>query len=518
MFKKYKKLTKKTNKNNIDLELNVDHEEVITSCLEKTEKRFKEIFTNCSDVIFQSYAIENKHFLLIYVEGFIDKMMLNENVLENILQSDQENPSIKQALPIGQVKTETHLLLIIDELLSGSAILLQEGFQEAIILGIKAFHTRDVSESQNEPVIRGPREAFTEEIGSNISLVRRIIRSPRLKVEGMKIGTLTQTDVNILYVEGIINPYLIEEVRERLSRIRIDGVLETAYIEEFIEDDSFSPFPQIQYTERPDMASLYLLRGKIAVLVNGTPNVLIVPTTLSSLIQAPEDYYERALYSSAIRLVRVIFFLVSLVLPPLYIAITTFHPEMLPTELLISISGAREGVPFPALIEALIMELAFEILREAGIRLPRQVGPAVSIVGALVIGQAAIQAQIVSPLMVIIVATTAIASFAVPAYNLSYALRILKYFLMFISAIFGLFGIIWAFLLVSIHLCRLKSFGIPYLAGIAPFIAKDQKDNLIRTPHWSLTERPLANKPVDATGQPKSNKLKQFYFQLQEEE
>lgn len=347
MFKKNKKITKELNINNIDFELNIDPEERISSSLDQTEKRMKTVFNNCSDIIFQHYSTNNNQILLIYVQGFIDQMMLNENVLEIILQDKSGNVGIQQSLPIGEAKKETHLLKIIDSLLSGDTILFQENSAKAVILGIKSFHARSIAESENEPVIRGPREAFIEEISTNLSLIRRIIRSPRLKMEEMKIGTLTKTDVVISYIEGIANPYIINEVRERLSRIRIDGILESAYIEEFIEDNSFSPFPQIQYSEKPDMVANYLLRGKVSIFVGGTPIAIVLPTILASLLRAPEDYYERAIYATAIRLVRIVFFLISLVLPPLYIAITTFHPEMLPTELIISIAAAREGIPFP---------------------------------------------------------------------------------------------------------------------------------------------------------------------------
>lgn len=448
----------------------------------------------------------------------IDKTTLNETILEDILDKNPENTLTSDTLPVAEVRLETHLLLIMDELLSGNGVLLQNGSNEAIILGIRSFQSRDITESQSEAVVRGPREAFTEVIRTNTSLVRRIIRSPRLKVEGMKLGTLTKTDIAVLYIEGITNQQIVDEVKERLSRIHIDGILESSYIEEFIEDQPFSLFPQVENTEKPDKVASALLNGKVAIFVNGTPIVLMVPAILFSFLQASEDYYERFFYASVIRLIRLLFFHIALLLPSLYIAITTYHQEMLPTELLIAISTAREGVPFPAVVEAIIMETTFEILREAGLRLPRQVGSAVSIVGALVIGQAAIQASIVSPAMVIVVASTGIATFAIPAYNLTYSLRILKYFLMILASIFGLFGVISGVILIVMHVCKLKSFGIPYLSGFAPFIPSDQKDVYIRVPRWFMVKRPLSYKPEDTTRQSRLHKLKQYYVQFQEDE
>ncbi len=307
----------------------------------------------------------------------------------------------------------------------------------------------------------------------------------------MSIGELSQTDVAIAYIEGLATEALLDEVRTRLSRIQIDGILESAYIEEFIEDAPYSPFPQIQNTERPDIVIANLLEGKVAILVDNTPFALIVPMTFWNGLQAVEDYYERFIYTSFIRFIRYILFNITMYLPSIYVALITYHPKLIPTTLLISIAAARDSVPFPTIIEALLMELVFEGLREAGIRLPKAVGSAVSIVGALVVGQAAVQAGIVSSPMVIIVATTGIASFSIPRYNLGTALRLVRFPMLILAGMFGLYGIVIGFIVLTIHLVNLRSFGVPYFNPVAPQIPEDLKDVLLRSPRWSNRYGPI---------------------------
>ncbi|HEY8875848.1 MAG TPA: spore germination protein, partial [Desulfosporosinus sp.] len=267
-------------------------------------------------------------------------------------------------------------------------------------------------------------------------------------------------------------------------------VLESAYIEEMIEDEPFSVFPQIDHSEKPDKIAAAIVQGQVAIFTDGTPFVLIVPTMMTQFLQSSEDYYERSIYATSIRLVRFVFLTLALLLPALYIAITTFHRGLLPTPLLISITAAREGAPFPTVIEVLTMEVTFEALREAGLRLPKPVGQAVSIVGGLVIGEAAVQASMVSPVTVIIVALTGIASFGIPSYSFALAIRILRFGMITLASTLGLYGVLLGVLVMSAHLVSLRSFGVPYLAPFAPFNLKDMKDSLIRLPWWAMGERP----------------------------
>jgi hypothetical protein len=282
--------------------------------------------------------------------------------------------------------------------------------------------------------------------------------------------------------------------------------LGSGYIEEFIEDAPFSPFPQIQNTERPDVVCASLAEGKIAIVVDNTPFVLIVPMTFWTGLQAAEDYYERFLYTTFIRWVRFALLNIALFFPSLYVAITTFHPQLLPTNLIISVAAAREGIPFPAVVEAIIMEFMFEALREAGIRLPKPVGSAVSIVGALVIGQAAVQAGIISAPMVIVVAATGIASFGIPRYNLGIAYRMLRFPILILAGMLGIFGVIVGAISILIHLVTLRSFGVPYLSPLAPRGNGSLKDVLVRAPRWSMNERPTFIKGKDNERIPENQK------------
>lgn len=349
---------------------------------------------------------------------------------------------------------------------------------------------RQVNEPDSETGIRVPREGFNEQIETGLALIRARIRHPGLRAEQRRFGSRTATRVVLVYIEGLAAPELLATVRARLDRIAIDGVLESGYVEEFIEDSPYSPFPQTLRTERPDVVVGNLLEGRFAILVDGTPFALVGPVVLPQLLTVSEDYYERAVLSSWVRILRYAAFGLSLVLPGTYVAVTTYHQEVIPTSLLLSIAAAREGVPFPALVEALLMELQFEVLREAGVRLPRAVGPAISIVGALVLGQAAISANLVSPAMVIVVAMTAIASFATPVFSVALAARLLRFAFTVAGATMGLFGVQAVAVLVLVHLCALRSFGIPYLAPLAPMRVRDWRDVTVRLPWWAMRRRP----------------------------
>ncbi|MEH7117159.1 spore germination protein [Neobacillus vireti] len=466
------------------------------------EQILKQVFENCSDIVFRSILINRQtQMLLIYVDGLIDSKILEQVVLKPMMFEDMPDrlqkvgsigkPIQDQLFAISEVKTVSKISEVIEGVLKYNVAVLTDGESQALLADLKGFEKRGIEEPGAELSVRGPRDGFTETLRVNTSLVRRRIRSPKLKMEPFSIGDLTQTDIVITYIEGIASNSVLEEVRERVGRIQIDGILESAFIEEFIEDLPFSPFPQIQNTERPDVVCASLLEGKVAIFVDNTPFVLIVPMTFWTGLQAAEDYYERSIYTTFIRFIRFILINISLFLPSLYVAVTTYHPQLIPTNLLISIAAAREGIPFPTAVEALMMEFLFEGLREAGVRLPKPVGSAVSIVGALVIGQAAVQAGIISAPMVIIVATTGIASFSFPRYNLGTAYRMLRFPMLLLAGILGLYGVAFGALAIIIHLTNIRSFGIPYLSPVAPQVPRNLKDALMRAHRWNMTHRPL---------------------------
>ncbi|WP_407690671.1 spore germination protein [Salinibacillus xinjiangensis] len=375
-------------------------------------------------------------------------------------------------------------------LLAGDTIILIDGYAKGFTIGSKGFEKRGVEESSSTTVIRGPKDGFSETLRTNTSLIRRRLKDPSLWIENMVIGEKTHTDIAVCYMKGIVNDDVVQEVKKRLKDIEIDAILESGYIEELIQDKTYTPFPTINNSERPDAVCAGLLEGRVAIMVDGTPFVLLVPSLFVDFFQSSEDYYQRSDIGSALRLLRFVCFFLALLTPSAYIALTTFHQEMIPTQLLISLAAQREGVPFPAYVEALMMEITFEILREAGTRMPRAVGNAISIVGALVLGQAAVEAGIVSSAMVIVVSLTAISSFVFPSFNISISVRLLRFIFMTLAAMFGLVGIILGLLVMVMHMASLRSFGIPYLSPMGPFIPGDQKDSLIRLPLWRLRTRP----------------------------
>ncbi len=473
---------------------------------------FRSIYNHCSDVIFRSFLLFGKiKAMIIYIEGLSDTEGLDKEVLAPLMKEENNSQqSIKELLDkeisVSKGKKIDLIADCIESISNGDPILLIEGESTAYSLGLTKFEKRSIEEPQAEKVIRGPREGFIESLQVNTSMLRRIIKSPALKLKSIKIGEYTKTSVALAYIEGIAEPELIKEVENRLQRIEVDGILESDYIEEMIEDNPYSPFPQIMSTERPDVVSAQLLEGRAAILTDGTPFVLIAPVSIFSLLQAPDDYYERYIIGTIIRWLRYAFVFIALTLPSFYVAVTTFHQEMIPDPLLQSLAAARENVPFPALVEVILMELMLEALREAGVRLPNQIGAAVSIVGALVIGQAAVQAGLVSAPMVIVVATTGIASFLTPRYIIGYSIRFLRFPIIILAGTLGLLGIMLGLIAIIIHLCTLRSFGEPYLSPLAPLSKRGLKDVLWRSPFWMMDKRPHFNKEMNMQRQASNQK------------
>ncbi|MDU0203878.1 MULTISPECIES: spore germination protein [Paenibacillus] len=438
---------------------------------------------------------------LLYIDGLVQSESIHKHLIEpllNVQATEQTSEQycgvheiLQQTISVGEIYEAKYDSELLNAILEGSTVILIDGFDEAFFACTNGWEKRAIEEPQSQTVIRGPKESFTEDIRTNLTLLRRKIKSADLRFESMKIGRYTRTEIILAYLDGVSNEKVLNEARRRLKLIDTDSILESAYIEEFIEDKGYTPFPTMLNTERPDTAAAGLLEGQIIIMVDGTPFALMAPVSFFKFLQSSEDYYQRYDIASFVRLIRYASFFVSMLLPSLYIAITTFHQEMLPTTLLISLAAQREGVPFPALVEAFLMEITFEVLREAGVRMPRVVGPAISIVGALVLGQAAVQAGLVSAAMVIVVSFTAISNFVTPAINLAVAARLIRFMLMLLAGLLGLFGILFGCMFILIHMCSIKSFGLPYMAPISPFIPSNVKDIFIRLPWWKLITRPL---------------------------
>jgi spore germination protein KA len=501
---KFTRLLSRSSKSRSSTEMPTGKES-LRSNLKQNIQKVKEDLGNSSDIIFREVPLSKSGVLvmgLIYTEGLTDQKIINDFVAETVMMDLANQPDnlsspswmfqrLKDfALTIGGIKDVTDFDTLYNSVLSGEAVILLDGYEQGVAVSVQGWKDRGVNEPTTESTVRGPQEAFSETLRTNTALIRRKIKDPNLWLESRQIGRVTKTDVAIMFIKGIASDGVIEEVRMRLDRIDIDGILESGYIEELIQDETYTPFPTIKNSERPDVIAAELLEGKVAILVDGTPFVLVVPALFVSFLHAAEDYYQRADISTLVRILRYVGIFITLLAPSLYIAITTFHQEMLPTPLVLGLAAQREGVPIPAFIEALIMEVAFEVLREAGLRMPRAIGPAVSVVGTLVIGQAAVEAGIVSAAMVIVVAITAISSFIFPSYSMSNTFRMLRFPMMGLAASFGLFGIFVGIIAILLHLCSLRSFGVPYMSPFAPMIIVDQKDVIFRFPRWAMFTRP----------------------------
>jgi spore germination protein KA len=438
---------------------------------------------------------------LIYLDGMVSSQMVDEYVLNTLMSSKHLHPDqafspsgaadfIKNiVLPIGETKESGKFQDIVKSVLSGDTVMLFDGCATALLVNTRGWEKRAVAEPRTESVVRGPREGFSETINVNTALIRRRVKDPDLRVKSLVVGTRTNTDIKLLYIEGVADQGVVQEVEKRVERIKIDGIFESGYIEQFIEDSHWSPFPLIQNTERPDKAAANLLEGKVVILTDGSPFALIAPSVLSQFYHSPEDYYERFLIATLLRFIRALSMTLALLLPSLYISFSSFHPEMIPSKLVIAMAAGRATVPFPSVVEAFAMELAIEILREASVRLPGPIGPTIGIVGALIVGEAAVSAGIVSPIMVIVVALTTIGSFAAPSYNAAIALRMLRFPLMLLAALFGLYGIMLFMIVIIVHLCSLKSFGVPYLAPFTPRNYRGMGDSIIRIPLYRMIRR-----------------------------
>ncbi len=434
---------------------------------------------------------------LVFIDGLVDNSMLTEAILRPVmgwkpgtrpLPAGREllDALQKEVLCAGDVKTAQSMQELVSGCLAGDTVFLVDGCAAGLVVSTRGWDRRSVSEPQSETVVRGPREGFTENLHTSTALIRRKIRNGQLRVEHMTVGRKTRTSVCLMYLDGVADPKVVETVKYRISHLEVDSILESGYIEEYIEDAPFSPFATIGYSEKPDVIAACILEGRTAIVVDGTPFVLTAPMMFIESFQTAEDYYARPLYASLIRILRFIAYLITVFAPAIFIALTAFHQELIPTTLLFTIAKAREGTPFPVFIEALIMIFAFEILREAGIRLPRPVGQAISIVGALIMGDAAVSAGLVGAPMVITVAVTAVAGFLVPTQNDSGS--ILRVIMMILASFVGFYGVALGFLAMLIHLATLTSFGVAYFDGFA--WTSNLQDSVIRMPLWSMVRRP----------------------------
>ena len=476
----------------------------ITPDLQENINNFEELFSDCEDIKKRRIKVGKNlksECYIVYIEVTVSSVDWKDSAIGKLLGTLRTLPETQLAdyvrENVADVSDANPFETLEDAaqgMLTGDALFFLDGYNRALKIPDKGYPGRGVYQAESEKVIRGSNEGFSESIKLNTALIRKRLRSPHVKVKETFVGRRTNTNVDLVYIKDLIHPEILKKIEERLNEFEIDGALDSGIIEQLTEKRKFSPFPQFQTTQRPDRAAMAILEGRIVLLSDNSPVALILPTTYNSFIQTSDDYYSRWEIASFTRTLRYVASFLAMVFPGLYLAMTNFHTQLLPTDLLLSLAASRQGVPFPAMVEILIMEIAFELLREAGVRLPGANGNTIGIVGGLIIGQAAVDANIVSPIVVIVVALTALCSFAVPNEEFATAFRILKFVFIFLCGLLGFFGFLVGLLAVLIHLSHLKSFGIPYLM---PFVGadltgyEDQRDFVIRQPLFKITRRPV---------------------------
>ena len=482
----------------------------ITASLEKSERMIRKEFFHCDDLKVREFYIgvgQKIPCRICYIEVNVGNDMINAfgrlvTYLQHVPEEELANALKENTFGLSDTTPLLYMEEAVRGILIGDAVLFMEGFAGALKIPDKGYPKMGVSESDTEKVVRGSNEGFTESEKANTALIRRRIRNTKLKVKEFQVGVRSYTNVAIVYIDDLASPELVAEIKRRLTEYEIDGVLDSGVMEQLAEEVWYSPFPQFQSTRRPDRAAMSVLEGKVIVLVDNSPVALILPTDVNSFLRTTDDYYNRFYMASFARIIRYVAAFFSLTLPGLYLAVTNFHTQILPTPLLLSFWESRAGVPFPAALEVLLMELSFELLREAGVRLPGTMGNTIGIVGGLIIGQAAVEANLVSPIVVILVAFTALCSFAIPNEEFAFSFRILKFVILGLSAWLGFFGFLIGIYGVLVHMASLKSFNIPYLTpyvGTPKGAKDDEKDAVIRYPLRMLRKRPIYANPQERT-------------------
>jgi spore germination protein KA len=485
-------------------------------CVNLATIRQKFLMPKNQDVIIREFKIGRKvKAFMAYIKGMMDKQTLNLSILPQLMSKDvfeelgeecHADYLIENVLTVHEVKKTNKYSDAVTQMLNGVSALFVEGCGECILIETRGFEKRSVDTPKTETVVKGSQEGFTESLRTNVTLVRKIIKNENLVTEMLSVGNTNHSNCAVMYLEGITNSKVVQEVKKRLKRIDTGFILGEGMIEQFIEDNSLMLFPQVISTERPDRTASFIMEGQVVIIAEGTPFAMAAPVTFFGLFHTSEDTYVRWPGGAFLRLIRMFGLFCATFLPGLYVALTLYHIEMIPTELLISIARAKELVPFPTLLEVLMMEVAFELIREGGIRVPSVIGQTLGIVGALILGQAAVAAGLVSPLLVIIVSITGLGSFAIPNYTLAIAIRIERFLFIFAGAVLGFYGISLMAVLLAYFACSMKSFGVPYFVPVAPK-TKVNPDVILRYPIWTQKNRPDAHNTPNRKRQGNNPKL-----------
>ncbi|WP_027409969.1 spore germination protein [Anoxybacteroides tepidamans] len=450
---------------------------------------------------FETQVLKNphsqQHFWISYILPLIDFEIVQKNILSYLLYSPiQTLKDIEQAIPVEDVIVTSNVTIIEEKLHEGYVLIqLNEWANEGVLIKAQRNVIRNISIPEVEFSVVGPKEAFIESLETNLHLVRKRIPSNRLTIKMLKVGSLSKTSIAVLYIEGIADEENVNTVMQRISDIEFDEVIDSSYIEQIISDNHNSPFPQLLDTERPDRVASILAEGKIAVIVDGSPHALIVPTTLVEFFSSFEDYFLNWYIASFFRLIRLFSVAFSILITPIYVAALNYHYEMIPRDLLGTLVTSRREIPLPPILEALFLELTIELLREAGARLPTKVGQTIGIVGGIVIGTASVEAGLTSNVLLILVALAALASFTTPVYKMGNTIRLMRFPFLLFAELWGLLGVVFCFCFLMGHLLRLTSLGRPFLEPIYPLRIADLKDALIRLPFSKQARRPKQLRP-----------------------
>ena len=481
---------------------------MIDSDLNKNIQTIKQEFNmpKNHDIIIKEFNIARKvRAAIVFINGMVDRTTINNFVLRQLMavdrfSDDKDNYTVEyikdNVLSIHNTEKFKEFDKIIKQILNGMTALFIEECDDCLVIETSGYEKRNVDKPVTETVVRGAQEGFNENMRTSITLVRRIIRNKNLITEILPMGNKNNGNCSILYLEGVANPKVIQEVKMRIESIDIDFVSGDAMLEQLIEDEPNMIVPQVLSTERPDRTATFIMRGQVAIIADGTPFALIVPMVFSNMFHTSEDTNIKWQWGTFVRIIRVLALFMATLLPGLYVSFMLYHHQMIPTDLLASITKSREFVPFPTIIEVLIMEASFELVREAGERVPGVIGPTIGIIGALILGQAAVIADIISPILIIIVAITGLGNFAIPNYTLAASIRILRFAFIFSGAIAGFYGLTAVIVIISGLVCSMKSFGVPFLSPIAPKV-KSTMDFIIRKPLWRHTQMPDEMNTID---------------------
>jgi len=466
--------------------------------LEQNEALFRELFKNDATIVyrhFENQRNDDLKFCAIFINGVVSNETINENIIQPIVNNIQfkEKQNLmdllkNQVIISNDIAKTTDFNRLIEAILNGDTVLLADGASEALIINSKGWPTRLISEPENESASLGPREGFTESLLTNLAMVRRKLKTHELKFKFRVFGVRSHTKACICYMEGLASEAILAELEKRLDEIDLDGIMDTNYITEFIKDAPLSPFKTTGNTERPDVVAAKLLEGRIAIILDGTPVAITLPFLFVENFQTNDDYYNNFFITSISRIIRIVSFVLTISAPAVFVALTTFHQEIIPRPLLESIALSRQRVPFPTTVEALVLGLVFESIREAGVRATSNIGASLSIVGALILGQAAVTANFFSAPMLIVVGFTVVAGLMFP--RLSGVSIILRLSFLFLATFLGIYGYIFGLAGLLIHLFQMRSFGVPYMTPLNSLNFQDLKDTVIRAPWWYMEYRP----------------------------